>query len=133
MEKKIGLFLLCIKVNPDVERFISAIASKDEFRLFSGDQRHPSNQKHLLLVFLTELAPLELHHQRQLGVVHGELGGNGDVVLLVRCVHQPDLLGGEGNFLAECSDARIECAWNPSLVPSALGCKFIMETSIPGR
>ena len=116
-----------------MEGLISAGASKYNLRVISTIQRHSSNNEQLLLVVFAELDPLELHHHGQLGAVYRELRGNGDVVLLVRCVHQPDLLGGEGNLLAGCSDARIECARNPSLVPSALCCEFIMETPIPGR
>ena len=126
-------FLLRIKVDPNMEGLISACASKYNLRTISTIQRHSSNNEQLLLVVFAELDPLELHYHGQLGAVYRELWGNGDVVLLVRDVHQPDLLGGEGNFLAGCSDARIECTRNPSLVPSALGCEFIMETSIPGR
>ena len=103
-----------------MERFISAVAPKDQLRLFSDDQRHPSNQQHLLLVFLAELPPLELHHHRQRGVVDGELGGDGDVVLLVRGVHEPDPLGWEGNLLTRGGNTGVESARNPSLVPATL-------------
>ena len=126
LEKQIWFFLLCIKINPNVERFICAVASKDQFRLFSYDQRHPSNQKHLLLVFLAELSPLELHHHWQRGVVDRELGGDGDVVLLVRGVHKPDPFRWEGNLLARGSNAGIKSARNPSLVPATFRHQFFI-------
>ena len=103
-----------------MERLVGAVASKDEFRLVSADQWHPSNDQHLLPVVLAELLTHELHDHRQPGVVDGELGGDGDVVLLVGGVHQPDLLGGEGDLLARGGSTGIENVWNPGFVPTTL-------------
>ena len=103
-----------------MERLVSAVAAKDQFRLVSADQWHPSNDQHLLPVVLAELLTHELHDHRQPRVVDGELGGDGDVVLLVGGVHQPDLLGGEGDLLARGGSTGIENVWNPGFVPTTL-------------
>ena len=66
-------FLLCFKVDPNMEGLISAGASKYNLRAISTIQRHSSNNEQLQLVVFAELDPLKLHHHGQLGAVHREL------------------------------------------------------------
>ena len=61
----------------------------------------------------------ELHAERQLGVVDGELGQERQAVVLVRVVHQVQVGGGEGDVLAGGGHAGVKLVSgrNPGSVP----------------
>ena len=110
-----------------MERFISAVPPEDDlWPQFAVGGDLPDDH-HLLAVVVAEAHPLELHHHGQGGVVHGELGGKGDVVLLVRGVDQADVLGREGNLLARGGSTGVQLAGNPSLVPSTDSYQLLIQ------
>ena len=62
-----------------------------------------------------------MHFHWQPRVVDIELGGEGDLVVLVWGVLHPYLGRGEGDHLAGGGDAGVEAAWGEGLVPGAGG------------
>ena len=111
-------YLLGVDVDPEMERLISAVPPEDDLWPQFAVRGDLPDDHHLLAVVVAEAHPLELHHHGQGGVVHGELGGKGDVVLLVRGVDQADVLGREGDLLARGGGTGVQLAGNPRLVPS---------------
>ena len=101
-----------------MERFISAVPPEDDLCPQFAVGGDLPDHHHLLAVIVAEAHPFELHHHGQGGVVHGEIRGKGDVVLLVRSVDQADVLRREGNLLTRCGGTSVQLAGNPSLVPS---------------
>ena len=111
-------YSLGVDVDPEMKRLISAVPPEDDLRPQFAVRGDLPDDHHLLAVVVAEAHPLELHHHGQGGVVHGELGGKGDVVLLVRGVDQADVLGREGDLLARGGGTSVQLAGNPRLVPS---------------
>ena len=110
-----------------MERFISAVPPEDDLwpQLAVGGDL--PDDHHLLAVIVAEAHPFELHHHGQGGVVHGEIRGKGDVVLLVRSVDQADVLRREGNLLTRCGGTSVQLAGNPSLVPSTDSYQLLIQ------
>ena len=101
-----------------MEGLVRAVAPENELRPYLAVCRDLPHHHHLLPVVIAKADSLELHHHGQGGVVHGEIRGKGDVVLLVRSVDQADVLRREGNLLTRCGGTSVQLAGNPSLVPS---------------
>ena len=111
-------FLLGIDVDAEVEGLVGAVAPENDLRPLLAVRWDFPDHHHLLAVVVAEALPFELHHHGQGGIVHRELRGKGDVVLLVRSVDQADVLRREGNLLTRGGGTGVQLAGNPSLVPS---------------
>ena len=120
-------YLLGVDVDPEMEGLISAVPPENDLRPQFAVRGDLPDDHHLLAIVVAEAHPLELHHHGQGGVVHGELGGEGDVVLLVRGVDQADVLGREGDLLARGGGTSVQLAGNPSLVPSTDSHQLFIE------
>ena len=120
-------FLLGIDVDAEVEGLVGAVAPENDLRPLLAVRWDFPDHHHLLTVVVAEPDSLELHHHRQGGIVHRELRGKGDVVLLVRGVDQADVLGREGNLLARGGGTGVQLAGNPSLVPSTHSYQLLIE------
>ena len=120
-------FLLGIDVDAEVEGLVGAVAPENDLRPLLAVRWDFPDHHHLLTVVVAEPDSLELHHHRQGGIVHRELRGKGDVVLLVRSVDEPDLLGRERYLLAGGGGTGVQLARHPGLVPGTDRHQLLVE------
>ena len=83
-------------------------------------------------VVAAELRPGEIHLHGQPRVVDVELGGEGDLVVLVRRVLHPYLRWGEGNHLAGRGDTGVQGGRGEGLVPGAGGDQLRVLVALRG-
>ena len=124
---KVELFLLGINVDAEVEGLVGAVAPENDLRPLLAVRWDFPDHHHLLTVVVAEPDSLELHHHGQGGIVHRELRGKGDVVLLVRSVDEPDLLGRERYLLAGGGGTGVQLARHPGLVPGTDRHQLLVE------
>ena len=83
--------------------------------------RNGSDEQQDISIVAAELRTGEVHLHRQPRVVDVELGGEGDLVVLVRRVLHPYLGRGEGDHLAGGGHAGVEGGRGEGLVPGTGG------------